>query len=1156
MKSSAFTLLTAALLAVPAAAQKKNGELPARTEAEILKTITLPEGFEATVFALPPMGGYPTSVSAAIDGTIFVAIDENGSLGRDRNPVAQASSLQTLPAASGGSTTGITPPRIPGKVVRMRDTDGDGRADEFRTFCEVESPRGVIWDAPSGIAPGTLYVMHPPNLTAYTDTDGDGKSDKQEDILTGLGFGLDFRGADHTTNGCRLAIDGFIYIAVGDYGFVKARAKDGTTLTNRGGGIVRIRPDGTGFEIVSRGQRNIYDVAVSPTLDLFTRDNTNDGGGWNVRLSFVPPGAHLGYPYLFKNFPEDMLQPLADLGGGSPCGALWMDEPGLPKGLFTVEWGAGGIMYHDDLVPDGAGWKVSEPAADLDPASTHKRPPVKQNKWIAMTRPTDMDVDATGALFITSWEGATFNYNGPNAGYVLRVVKKGAGKVVVPDLGKATPKELLALLSSPSATIRLAAQRRLLASQRRFIAKNEFDGLVEGLQKIALGEGSLSGRIAALATMIQTHHVVFPLAATELAATGKKGTLRDIHPDVREAAVRFCGEDQALAEWGGEWFAIDALSDANPRVRAAAITAMRRLWLDETMPAGRNAAPSILPLVADADRVVAHLAVRALSELKAIEPCLAALDAAIPGRVGVPPASSGVPPEQSSALDAVAAGALRALYGIYQPAVVDGLIERLRRVERPPGGTPGSAGGTPTLPGNSTALRRGILNALCRLANQDAPYTDPKVWWGTRPDTSGPVYQPIAWSETPKITAALKTALEASNEDDAKWLVERMYQTKVAYPGLIDLMLAKAGNDTPAKLTALEGMFSPDNVLPAAGLAAAVAIVNRADEAPELRARAMRLIQRGNQQKIGVEELRIAALDAAVAAFSPLAGHPLPHPALTAAYEDFTRAVPSMNNLYAYENLALGSDAGKRTLAQTILVNLATSTVSKGKERDYAQEAVKKLWDKPEVTASLLGVIAQTKAKSFAEQVKAHLKDPNNAVAEAALFAYQALGLTESGAAMPLIGAMKYEEISAAVQRGGDAKAGQELYLRAGCIACHTVSADEPPKGPVLSAVAKIYDRAALTESLLKPNAKLAQGFESVWIKTKKGEQLEGFVTREGGDNLDLRNIAGQTVLVEKADIAERGHRDISMMPDGLLNAFTPTDLMNLLAWLESLNKP
>ena len=45
-----------------------------------------------------------------------------------------------------------------------------------------------------------------------------------------------------------------------------------------------------------------------------------DGGGWDVRLSFVPPGAHMGYPTLFKNFAEDMLPPLGEFGGGSPCG--------------------------------------------------------------------------------------------------------------------------------------------------------------------------------------------------------------------------------------------------------------------------------------------------------------------------------------------------------------------------------------------------------------------------------------------------------------------------------------------------------------------------------------------------------------------------------------------------------------------------------------------------------------------------------------------------------------------------------------------------------------------------------------------------------------------------------------------------------------------
>src|SRR5947207_2181175 len=87
--SSRFVVIAAGLCAATAFAADKS-QLPERTEEEILKTVTLPAGYEATVFARPPLGGYPTAVSAAIDGTIFVAEDENGSLGRDSNEPGQA----------------------------------------------------------------------------------------------------------------------------------------------------------------------------------------------------------------------------------------------------------------------------------------------------------------------------------------------------------------------------------------------------------------------------------------------------------------------------------------------------------------------------------------------------------------------------------------------------------------------------------------------------------------------------------------------------------------------------------------------------------------------------------------------------------------------------------------------------------------------------------------------------------------------------------------------------------------------------------------------------------------------------------------------------------------------------------------------------------
>jgi len=357
-------------------------------------------------------------------------------------------------------------------------------------------------------------------------------------------------------------------------------------------------------------------------------------------------------------------------------------------------------------------------------------------------------------------------------------------------------------------------------------------------------------------------------------------------------------------------------------------------------------------------------------------------------------------------------------------------------------------------------------------------------------------------------------------------------------------MLAKAGQDAPAKLTAIEGMIRNDNSMPPEAVAALQSLTADAQQPTELRVQALRLFARCAENGV--------VFPGAVEAFAPLAGHDLGDAKLTAAFEDFTRDGKNGKWVGDYAKNLSGSDAAKRQLAAVVLVNLSTGRVGRDNEREAAKKAVEQGFKKPESAAALLTAIARTGAKPLADQVKANLNHPNNTVAEAALFAFQKLGLSNEAKPTKTIGELKYEEVFALVQKGGDAKEGQQLFLRAGCIACHTVGADEPPKGPVLSAVAKIYDRAALTESILKPNAKMAQGFESAFFKTKKGD-VEGFVVREGGDSVDVRNIAGQTVTIEKGDITERGHRPQSMMPEGLLNIFTPAELTNLLAWMESL---
>jgi type 1 glutamine amidotransferase len=384
----------------------------------ILAGLKAPAGFELTVFAAPPDVNYPTCVAAAPTGEVFVGVDEMGSLGRKAGR---------------------------GRVVRCVDTDGDGKADRFTDFAKMDHPRGLAWDG----ATGTLYVLHPPFLTAYHDDNGDGVSDRSDVLVKGIANEKiqAERGADHTTNGIRLGIDGWIYVAMGDFGCTDAVGTDGTHLTRHGGGIVRVRPDGSGLEEFTRGQRNIYDVAVDPLMNAFTRDNTNDGDGWDVRLSYVVPTGDYGYPRLFKNFPGEIVKPMLDLGGGSPCGSLYVDEPGLPgdsgRMLYTVEWGRSAVMRHP-LTPAGAGFEA------------------KEEKWFDLPRGTDMDVDGAGRFYLTSWSNGGFDYSGPDVGYVVRLAAKGAAPSPFPDLKKLNNQELAARLASPGAVLRSAAQRELL----------------------------------------------------------------------------------------------------------------------------------------------------------------------------------------------------------------------------------------------------------------------------------------------------------------------------------------------------------------------------------------------------------------------------------------------------------------------------------------------------------------------------------------------------------------------------------------------------------------------------------------------------------------------------------------------------------------------
>ena len=549
----------------------------------------LPEGFVMKEFAGPPNADYPAAITVSATGDVYVSSDQNGSLGHKKNM---------------------------GRIIRCRDKDGDGKADEFIHFVpDVDSPRG------GHFVGDTLYLIHPPFLSSFRDTNGDGVSDQKTTLVTGLGGGIEHpRGADHTTNGVRMGIDGWLYISVGDFGTFPAKGTDGSTYTLHGGGVLRVRPDGSQVEPYALMVRNICDTAISPELDLFSRDNTNDGKGWNTRFHHYTSLGDHGYPRLYQNFADEAIKPLADYGGGSGTGALWLSEPGFPAeftdALFSTDWTTGTVHYHP--------WKRAGASFSVEQETFEKLP-----------RATDIDVDGNSRLFLADWRGGGFDYSGKDkpVGMIHVATFPGKTPAKYADVTKANDADLVKLLTSASAVQRMEAQREILKRGKK-------PAFAEGIVAIAKdAKQTVAVRTAAIWTFKQAYGAGSTKYLAEMAGDAA----------IREQVLRAMTDNkQELAGVPAKLYG-EMLKDKDPRVVLQALIGLERLKV-------KGAAPAILSASmewreeGDSPRLQ-HTAMQTLVSLENIPACLSAVSDTATRKL-----------------------ALRALERIHKPEVVDGLL--------------------------------------------------------------------------------------------------------------------------------------------------------------------------------------------------------------------------------------------------------------------------------------------------------------------------------------------------------------------------------------------------------------------------------------------------------------------------------------------------
>jgi putative heme-binding domain-containing protein len=146
----------------------------------------------------------------------------------------------------------------------------------------------------------------------------------------------------------------------------------------------------------------------------------------------------------------------------------------------------------------------------------------------------------------------------------------------------------------------------------------------------------------------------------------------------------------------------------------------------------------------------------------------------------------------------------------------------------------------------------------------------------------------------------------------------------------------------------------------------------------------------------------------------------------------------------------------------------------------------------------------------------------------------------------------------AGVRDYGDAVRGKQIFNRAelGCIVCHKVNGSGGMIGPDLSALGTAQPIDFIARAILEPQKEIKEGFSSVLIAMKNGDEFQGYLVRENPDEIVLKDpLVNQELRLRRGDIAS-GRANGSLMPSGLADQLAAEEFRDLVKYLSTLGKP
>ncbi|AWL09758.1 c-type cytochrome [Aquirufa nivalisilvae] len=148
----------------------------------------------------------------------------------------------------------------------------------------------------------------------------------------------------------------------------------------------------------------------------------------------------------------------------------------------------------------------------------------------------------------------------------------------------------------------------------------------------------------------------------------------------------------------------------------------------------------------------------------------------------------------------------------------------------------------------------------------------------------------------------------------------------------------------------------------------------------------------------------------------------------------------------------------------------------------------------------------------------------------------------------------KHPDLNTLLGQKGNAQAGIKVFVDQ-CSMCHQVYQEGIDFGPKLTEIGSKLSKDGMFVSIMHPNAGINFGYETYEILTKSGENYQGIISSKNETDIILKLPGGMVQNFKTSALKSVKQLPNSMMPEGLADAMSTTDLVNLVEYLTTLKK-